>query len=229
MSERIWDEIITEQDRLIYQKLNMGTTRTGFGVKPAVIIIDVQYRTVGDEPAPILESMEKYYSISCGQAGWDAVYAIKRLLEAARAKGVPVFYPYVAPKKEQDRGRMGEKIQGLMTVPDRGYNFVAEIEPEANDYLLPKRHASAFFGTPLMSYLNDLRIDTLILTGCTTSGCVRATAVDGTSYNFRVIVPEECVYDRQEVAHAVNLWDINAKYGDVVTLAETIEYLQELA
>lgn len=227
MPGRIWDPFISEQDKLIYQRLQMGTARTGFGVKPAVIIIDVQYRTVGDEPAPILESMDKYYPISCGQAGWDAVYAIKQLLDSARPKGIPVFYPYVAPKKEQDRGRMGEKIQSLMEVPDRGYDFVAEIKPEADDYLLPKRHASAFFGTPLMSYLNDLGIDTLILTGCTTSGCVRATAVDGTSYNFRVVVPEECVYDRQQVTHAVNLWDINAKYGDVISLEETRVYLQE--
>jgi len=228
MSTRVWDAHISEQDKVVYQRLKMGAARTGFGVKPAVLVIDVQYRTVGDKPAPLLESMEKYYPLSCGQAGWDAVHAIAQLLDVARPKNVPILYPYVAPKKEQDRGRMGQKIQALIGVPDRGYDFVDKVAPNDGDYLLPKRHASAFFGTPLVSYLNDLRVDTLILTGCTTSGCVRATAIDSTSYNFRVIVPEECVYDRQEVSHAVNLWDINAKYGDVISLEETTTYLTTL-
>ena len=89
-------------------------------------MIAVQYRTVGDEPLPLLESIERWYRTSCGQAGWDAVAGIERLIAAARAAGAPVIYPYVAPKAKIDGGRTGEKIPSLMDVPERGYEFVAE-------------------------------------------------------------------------------------------------------
>ena len=82
--------------------------------------------------------------------------------------------------------------------------------------LLPKKHPSAFFGTPLASYLIERGVDTLVVTGCTTSGCVRGTVVDGFAYNFRVLVPHECVYDRSQVSHAVNLFDMSEKYADVI-------------
>jgi nicotinamidase-related amidase len=115
-----------------------------------------------------------------------------------------------------------------MTVASHGYDFVEQIAPKPGDILLPKRHASAFFGTPMASYLIDLGIDTLIVVGCTTSGCVRATVADGFSYNFRVVVPVECVYDRSQTAHAVNLFDMHYKYADVLPLDEVLEFVSTL-
>ena len=94
---------------------------------------------------------------------------------------------------------------------------------------MPKKHPSAFFGTPLASYLVDLRADTLVVAGCTTSGCVRGTVVDGYAYNFKVTIPHECVYDRGPTAHGVNLFDMSEKYADVMTTEEWLESLRDLA
>lgn len=223
-----WRSSIPAEDWQVYDAAGFARP-TGLGSRPAVLVIDVQYRTVGDEPAPLLESIERFYRTSCGQAGWEAVAGIERLLAAARAKGVPVVYPYVAPKTAIDAGRTGQKIPSLMEVPERGYAFVEAVAPEPGDLLIPKRHPSAFFGTALTSYLIDMGVDSLIVTGCTTSGCVRASAMDAFAYNFRVAVVEDCVYDRSATAHAVNLFDIQAKYGDVIALDAALGYLGGLA
>jgi nicotinamidase-related amidase len=115
-----------------------------------------------------------------------------------------------------------------MTVATRGYDFVVEIAPETNDVLLPKKHPSAFFGTPLVSYLIERGVDTLVVTGCTTSGCVRGTVVDGFAYNFHILVPYECVYDRSQVSHAVNLFDMSEKYADVMSTDAALVALQSI-
>jgi nicotinamidase-related amidase len=115
-----------------------------------------------------------------------------------------------------------------MGVAAESYRFVEEILPEAGEVLLPKKHPSAFFGTPLASYLIDAGADSLVVCGCTTSGCVRGSVVDGFAYNFRVTVPEECVYDRSATAHAVNLFDMAYKYADVRPVAEVLAALDAL-
>jgi maleamate amidohydrolase len=222
-----WRRSIPEADWQLYEKAGFGRS-SGFGASPAIVVIDVQCRTVGDEPAPILESIDRFYRTSCGDRGWRAVERIAELIPAARAASVPVIYPYVAPKTALDAGQTGSKIPSLLTVPDRGYAFVEAVEPQADDLLIPKRHASAFFGTALMSYLVDLRVDTLIVTGCTTSGCVRATVADACSYNLRVVVAEDAVYDRCQLTHDVNLFDIESKYADVLPTDECVAYLDQL-
>src|SRR5581483_9839254 len=179
-----WRERIPDEEWRLYEAAGFGRT-AGLGRSPALLVIDVQYRTVGDEPRPLLESIERFYRTSCGEVGWRAVEAIEPLLSAARSAGIPVIYPYVAPKTALDAGRTGTKIPSLLTVPERGYAFVESVAPRPDDLLIPKRHPSAFFGTALTSYLIDLGVDTLLLTGCTTSGCVRATAVDAFAFNFR--------------------------------------------
>ena len=223
-----WRDAIPADELELYELAGFGAP-AGLGQRPAVLVIDVQYRTVGDEPLPIRESIARHYRTSCGQAGWDAVGNIRRVLTAARAAGAPVIYPHVAPKGKLDAGRTGEKIPSLMEVPERGYAFVAETAPLDGDLLIPKRHPSAFFGTALVSYLIDLGVDTVLLTGCTTSGCVRATACDAFAYNFRCGVLEDCVYDRSPTSHAVNLFDISSKYADVMPADAAIAYLEGLA
>jgi nicotinamidase-related amidase len=213
-----WDGIIPQSEQEAYRAAGFGK-RSGLGQRPALVIIDVQYRTVGTKPMPFGEAI-KEFPTSCGEIGWAAARNIARLLMFFRERKWPVIYPYVSPKESFDKGRLSEKVPALMTVAKSGYDFMAEIAPADGDILLPKKHPSAFFGTPLTSYLVDLGIDTLIVTGCTTSGCVRGTVVDGFAYNFRAIVPHDCVYDRSQVSHAVNLFDMSEKYADVMSCDE---------
>jgi len=218
-----WDNIIPEEDIKAYNAAGFGRP-TGLGKRPALIIIDVQYRTVGTKPQSFWESI-KEFPTSCGQVGWDSVSNIERLLKLFRANDWPVLYPHVAPKESFDSGRLAEKVPALMKVERSGYDFVAEIAPQGKDILLPKKHPSAFFGTPLASYLIDLGVDTLVVTGCSTSGCVRSSVVDGFAYNWRITVPHDAVFDRSNVSHAVNLFDMSYKYADVMSTDELIDRL----
>lgn len=223
MSDPVWKHLIPEDEVRAYEAAGFGRP-TGVGKRPALLIIDVQYRTVGTTPQPFWESI-KEFPTSCGQPGWDAVAQIARLLPLFRQKGWPVIYPYVAPKEAFDTGRLAAKVPALMGVAAKGYEFVPDIAPQAGDVLLPKRHPSAFFGTPLVSYLVERGIDTLVVTGCTTSGCVRGSVVDGFAYNYRVLVPHDAVYDRSHTSHLVNLFDMNAKYADVMSTDEALATL----
>jgi nicotinamidase-related amidase len=221
-----WEGVIPSEDVTVYERAGFGR-KGGLGTHPGIVIIDVQYRTVGLERAPILDAM-KTYPTACGEAGWDAVRSIEQLLAAARPKGIPVFYPYVAPKLTYDGGRLAGKVPTIMGIDARGYEFVAAIAPRPEDVLVPKKHPSAFFGTPFASYLIDKGVDTVLICGCTTSGCVRASASDAFAYNFHVAVVEECVYDRGTLSHAVNLFDINQKYADVTWLDDALDYVNSL-
>ena len=222
-----WDGVVTEEEKEIYRAAGFGKP-SGMGSRPALLIIDVQYRTVGTKPAPFREAV-KEFPTACGQVGWDAVHNIERVLALFRERGWPVLYPYVSMKESFDTGRLAEKVPALMTVATKGYEFVREVAPREGDILLPKKHPSAFFGTPLASYLVDLQADTLVVTGCTTSGCVRGTVVDGFAYNFKVAIPHECMYDRGPTAHAVNLFDMSEKYADVMTTEVCLAALRDLA
>jgi nicotinamidase-related amidase len=222
-----WDGIIPTEEQDAYRAAGFGRP-TGIGQRPALLIIDVQYRTVGTEPRPFWEAI-KEFPTSCGEVGWAAVSNIRRLLGFFRDNGWPVLYPHVSPKETFDHGRLSDKVPAIMGVAARGYDFVAEVAPREGDVLLPKKHPSAFFATPLASHLIDLGADTLVVTGCTTSGCVRGSVVDGFAYNFRVLVPHDAVYDRCHASHAVNLFDMAAKYADVGTTAEVLEKLLPLA
>lgn len=217
---RPWTGIVSEEEERRYQAAGFGRS-SGLGQRPALLIIDVQYRTIGTREAPFWEAIEEF-GTSCGDAGWEAVRHIQPLLAKFRERGLPVLYPHVAPKESFDRGRLAEKVPELMTIAAEGYRFVEEVAPAPGDILLPKKHPSAFFGTPLASYLIDLGCDSVVVTGCTTSGCVRGSVVDAFAYNFRVTVPEECVYDRSPTAHAVNLFDMGYKYADVRPLADVL-------
>lgn len=200
---------------------------SGLGSRPALLIIDVQYRTVGTRPMPFEEATREF-TTSCGEVGWAAVERISTLLTTFREAGWPVLYPHVAPKRGYDAGRLGAKVPGIMEIPERGYDFVSEIAPAEGEVLLPKRHPSAFFGTPLTSYLVEAGVDTLVITGCSTSGCVRSSVVDAFSYNFRVAVPSDAVYDRSPVVHEVNLFDMAQKYADVTTTERLLPRLAAL-
>jgi nicotinamidase-related amidase len=110
----------------------------------------------------------------------------------------------------------------------KGNEIVAEIAPQNGDIVVRKQKPSAFFGTPLTSMLNEVHTDSVLVTGCTTSGCVRASVIDDFSYIYKVSVIEECVFDRLIASHKVNLFDMNAKYADVIPLSDAIEYVRSL-
>jgi nicotinamidase-related amidase len=224
---RPWDGIIPEEEQRAYRAAGFGRP-TGLGKKPALLIIDVQYRTVGTKRVPFWDAI-KEFPTSCGEIGWNAVDKIALLLAEFRANNWPVLYPHVAPKLNFDTGRLSDKVPAIMNVASRGYDFVEEVAPREADILLPKKHPSAFFGTPLASYLINLGADTLVVTGCTTSGCVRGSVVDAFAYNFRVLVPQDAVYDRSQVSHAVNLFDMAEKYADVMPTADAIVALKSVA
>lgn len=210
-----WDSLITDADRAAYAKSGFGG-RAGIGQRPALLIIDMQYRTMGTRRAPMLESMDEFKT-SCGEVAWAAAERVKPVLDLFREKGWPVLYPHVAPKAANDKGRLASKTPTMWEVPSVGYEFFKDLAPEPSDILVSKKHPSGFFGTSLASHLIDLGVDTLVAVGCTTSGCVRATVVDGFSYNFRVVVPDDCVYDRGEVSHMASLFDMSQKYADVMS------------
>ena len=221
-----WDGVIPQEEQDAYVAAGFGR-RSGIGRRPALLIIDVQYRTVGSTAKPFHEAI-KEYPTSCGEVGWAAVARIQELLGLFRTRGWPVLYPHVSPKESFDTGRLAAKVPALMTVARDGYAFVAEVAPHDGDILLPKKHPSAFFGTPLASYLVDLGVDTLVVTGCTTSGCVRGSVVDAFAYNWRVLVPHDAVYDRSATSHAVNLFDMASKYADVMSTDEAIATLGQV-
>ena len=228
---RIWDRFLTERDRQVLAKAGYGK-RGGFGTRPALFIIDVQYNFCGDKPEDILEGL-KQYRTHCGREAWEAVRHIEPLLHLAREKNFPVFYTESARRPDLlDSGvQVGKSHRGAEKTVLEGTHATQTVEPLAprdHDLRIAKRKPSCFFGTIFMSHLNFLDIDTLIMTGCTTSGCLRATAVDAYSFNFKVVIPEECAFDRFESSHAINLFDLNCKYADVVPAAEVAQYMSGL-
>lgn len=226
-----WDDTLTEHDKKVFALSGFGK-RAGFGQRPALLVIDMNYNFVGDKPEPILKSIERYRN-SCGEEGWQGVYHIQELLQQARKKHLPTFYTTgheggssVAFGRWHGKNTRGAEDVGEHWV--KGNEIVAEIAPQEGDVVIRKQKPSAFFGTPLISMLNEVHADTVLVTGCTTSGCVRASTIDAFSYNFRVAVVEECVFDRGQASHKINLFDMNAKYADVVSLKEAIDYVRGL-
>lgn len=226
---RIWDDYLTAQDQEVLAHSGYGR-RSGFGMRPALFIIDVQYNFVGDEPAPILEAI-KTYRTACGENGWVAARHIQRLMEICRARQLPIFYT-VAAKRSDDldygvtKGKNYRADEPTTRIDTHATEVLDMIKPGPKDFQVVKTAASALFGTGVMSQLNLMDVDTVIITGTTTSGCVRATAVDAAAYNFNVVVPEEAVFDRFEASHAMSLFDLNAKYADVIPVDETATYLE---
>ena len=194
------------------------SNRIGFGQRPAVIVIDMC--------RGITEQGNKMF-IDMGAA----FAPISTILDAARAVSAPVIFTTVAYHQDRaDAGTFGQKVPLVQDLV-QGSPLV-DIDPRlpvlASDHLIVKKFPSSFYSTHLQSLLTGQGIDTTILVGNSTSGCVRATAVDAVSGGFRVIVPGDCVADRVALSHQVNLFDIDSKYGDVVSSEEVVKYLCDL-
>jgi nicotinamidase-related amidase len=198
------------RDRGIFQG------RFGFGQSPALVVVDMAYGWT--DPA-----------YAGGSARLDAaVDAIRQLLPVGRAKSVPVFYT-TSPYPDQPAFKSAADFSPNFRAWDRRACEIDErVRPLPAEQVILKEHASAFAGTPLVGHLIARRVDTLLITGCSTSACVRATATDAKSYRLRPIVVREAVQDRSEIAHEFTLFDIQARFADVVRLDETLAYLRAL-
>ncbi len=208
------------------------------GKRPALLIIDVNYAFTGESSMPILESIKKWRN-SCGEEGWAAIPVLQDLISICRAKTIPVIYTTGNRRPDgwnggswlwkNSRGKEAPKIaaSGLTVHGLDGNVIVKEIEPGPRDIVIRKDKPSGFFGTPLQSYLQLLGCDSLIITGTTTSGCVRATVLDAFSMNIRCTVVEDGCFDRSQASHAINLCDMNAKYANVLPSSEVMKYLQD--
>lgn len=192
---------------------------SGFGIRPAIIVVD--YINGFTDPASAL-----------GSDLTSQLEATKTLLDYARRKNIPIAFTTVIYEPHfRDGGYFIQKVPALklLTADSKWVKVDERLErDESSEPLIVKKFASSFFGTHLHSFLTSERVDTAIITGCTTSGCVRATAVDALQYGYRVVVPEECVGDRSMEAHKANLYDIQTKYGDVTSLEIVVDYINQL-
>ena len=220
-----WRAVIGERDREVYAAAGYGG-RVPRGRRPALLVIDTTYGFVGRERLPVLESIRDYPN-SCGEAGWQAVAVIAELLAVVRSLGWPVVYSAGFTQLGiRGVGRWADKHpRSAISSPPDSNVVVAEIAPLPDEPVLPKTKPSLFHGTPLIDLLVADGIDTLVVTGGTTSGCVRATVVDAFSHNLAVLVAEDGVFDRGELSHAVNLFDMDQKYADVVPAADVVGWL----
>lgn len=206
------------QDLSENYKLAYGN-KLGFGKRPALILVDF---------------VKAYFDVNCALFAdvEDALAAALRVRDMARAAGIPVVYTNVVYQADgADGGVFFKKVPVLK-------NFIAGspmgewpsgLQPADGELVISKQYPSAFFGTSLASTLHSMAVDTLIITGVTTSGCIRATCVDTMSHGFIPIIVAGACGDRHEAPHAANLFDMNAKYADVVEEAEVAEYLKRYA
>jgi nicotinamidase-related amidase len=199
-----------------YKERGIFQAKFGFGRKPALVVIDMAYGWT--DPA-----------YAGGSARLDtAVAAIQRLLPAARAKKIPIIYT-TSPYREEPQFKSAADFSPRFRKWDKRACAIDErLLPVAGEYIIEKEHASAFAGTALVGHLVGKGVDTLLITGCSTSACVRATATDTKVYEFRPIIVREAVQDRSEVAHEWTLFDVQARFADVVGVEETIAYLRSL-
>ncbi len=223
---RRWHQIFTEVDRALLQKLGWAEQR-GYGKNPGLLLIDVKTSFVGTSRKPILEAVEEFRT-SCGEAGWDSIPYFQKLLQACRSNGIPVIYVTGDPETRRFTRSSVKGTGPRRDLEPRLEEIVPSIAPLPSELVIRKTKASAFFETPLASCLRDMGIDTLIVGGTTTSGCLRASVVDAYSHGFRCFVVEECTFDRFELSHLVSLWDLNAKYAEVITLEDALEYVAKI-
>jgi nicotinamidase-related amidase len=229
---RVWHRFLTDQD-----KEHLGTRgdrRVGFGRRPAVLNIDLYRGVFGDENLPLMEGT-KLWPGYCGPVSWQSVPHTQTLHTAARAAGIPVLHVTGLSTDESGVPGWNEAIHnaprklpsdpGVRQRLSRRYDIIDELAPLPGEVVLKKTAPSAFNGTPLLGELTRLGIDTLLIAGESTSGCVRASVVDAASARFRVNVIEECVFDRHEACHAINLFDMNQKYADVISISDALDFI----
>jgi nicotinamidase-related amidase len=213
----IWDDVVPPEERALYEHGGWGG-RVGFGRRPALLVVDM-YTAFVDPAYPFASPGAR-----------ECARQIRTLLDAARGHGVPVFHTRgERATREVERGRWktARVYTPIMERPE-AYQIVDELAPRPEEPVIVKSFPSGLAGTHLLSYLIYHNVDTVIVTGTVTSGCVRDTVLDAFNHNFRVIVPVEAVCDRGVTSHKVTLFDIHMKYGDVIPVGEVLDYLAQV-
>jgi maleamate amidohydrolase len=237
MTMRVWDEFLAADDQATLKERPHQVW--GYGARPALVLIDLYRWVFGDSrPASVKAAMDDWPG-TCGPQAWDALPHLQRILAASRAAEIPIVH--VTGLNPLDSGVAGWSNRGKRETDSyvadpvqadklrRRFDIVDEVAPHPGEAVLRKAAPSGFFGTLLMSHLHAYDVDGIILVGESTSGCVRATCVEGRSYRFKMTVVEECVFDRHRTAHAMNLFDMHQKYADVLGVDEVVAHLEKLA
>ena len=215
-----WKDVVGEDVVEIYDAYRREVF---VGARPAILAIDLYKKAYQGGNRPVLE-VNREFPGSCGENAWKALEPTQKLLAAARRAGAPVIYTTrhadTAGVQSTNR-RMGRESENL-------YDIQPELAPEPGELVIHKERASAFFGTPLIAHLRRLGVESLIICGESTSGCVRASTVDAYSYGFHSVLVEECAYDRSMLSHKVNLFDLHHKYADVMHIADVLAHLDKL-
>jgi maleamate amidohydrolase len=224
---RGWSRFLTAQDAELLSRTSWAKREPfGLGSRPAVIVVDAYYAALGDSRRPLLDLVDTWPA-ACGPAGWDAVDRTVPLLAGARAHGVPVFYVTGVPANPYPWYRKART--GTARRPAEALQIVDELAPAPGDVILEKCSPSGFTSSPLDALLTAAAVDTVLICGEATSGCVRATAVDACVLGYRVGVVEDCCFDRIEASHWMSLFDLDQKYADVIDSHAALHHLEEIA
>ena len=219
--DHCWSDLVDRETLEIYKHYRRETY---VGRRPALLAIDLYNLVFEGGPVPVHEAAKKQPS-ACGVHAWNAIGPTQELLALARSHGMPVVYTTCETRKEADPTRVRATNRELERLGEAAYDIRKEFKPEPGDLIIYKERASAFFGTPLIAHLTRMGADSVIVCGESTSGCVRASAVDAYSYGFHTVVVEECCFDRSLLSHKVNLFDLHQKYADVMRLDEVKRHL----
>ncbi len=217
-----WKDIVSSDILDLYSRYRRDVF---VGPSPALLAIDLYELAYEGGPRPIAE-ISKEYPSSCGEHAWRAIEPTKRLFAAARSAGIPVFYSTMDVRPNSRPNGLNATKRQSPRDDEVAYRIRPEFKPEQEDVVITKQRASAFFGTPLQAHLTQLGVRSVILCGESTSGCVRASAVDAYSYGFHVTLVEECCFDRSVLSHKVNLFDLHHKYADVLHIDEVEAHLR---
>lgn len=213
-----WQKLIPAEELAAYQRSGFHGDLT-MGERAALVVVDVTYGFTGSRGLTLAEAVAEF-SAACGPSSWLAMPQIARLITLFRARQLPVVYTRSRIADIGWTGKATKAKRAARPLPPNFNDFPNEIEPDQGEWILEKTKASAFFGTPLATYLVRERVDTLVVCGVSTSGCVRASVVDAFSHGFATFVVDDCCFDRSEFAHAANLFDMNGKYASVLSLEE---------
>ncbi|HEY1502829.1 MAG TPA: isochorismatase family protein [Stellaceae bacterium] len=221
--DHCWQDVIPPGDLAIYGPF---TRETYVGAPAALIAIDLYDVVYRGGNKPVSELIADY-PMTCGEHAWKAIPPTQRLFAAARASGLPIFYSTGDTRPESKPGFIKATKRRRGGDDPSGYAIRPEFKPLPGEVVITKQRASIFYGTPLLAHLTQLGIHTVIICGESTSGCVRASAVDAYSAGYHVVLVEECCFDRVVLSHKVNLFDLHHKYVDVMHIDEVVAALDK--